>query len=399
MAESWRAKERTTTWLDGFDAGWLPDDVRGRIRTILRRSGEVGLEIEGWVGSVSLRNGDNLLIGSKFGDADFMRILLRVQGIRDYGIDPSLYAYSDSPSPLRFVASSFVTTLRNIHAQGRAFGWMGMPTTSATRPTFTDLRRTSIRILQRKDDPFIGSNQYRSTDLPEHRVLSLAATFVLADEVAGHLPDSSRALLLAWKRRAWSRTTIVEDLRHVQSGLVVGRYSGARGYYVDALRLATVILGLNGLAIWGVVDTSAAAFLINSDLLFEKYIRAVLFDSYRASGLTFEKERPNNAFLFVDGTVSMEPDILVLRGTDVICIGDVKHKEPNASDYYQLFTYLRQYGLGRGFLVQATENAAARTLKLLTRRDRTEVFVVPVPINDLDELEARVSNIDAEVGF
>lgn len=399
MSEPWRATERQTTWLEGFDPDWLPDEVRQRVRTIVRRSGEVGLEIDGWVGSVSLRNGDTLHIGSKFGDADFMRILLRVQGVKDFAKDEALYSYSGSTSPLRYAVSGFMSALRDIHSQGQAFGWTLRAVVSSTKPTLIDVPRTAIGVLRQQQQPFVGWNRYRTTDLPEHRILSLAATAVLSDAVARELPDNDRRLLTAWKRRGWDQRTIVKDLRRVQAGLRMGRYAGPRGYYVPGLRLATVILGLNGLAAWGDADTSASAFLTNSDLLFEAYVRTVLFEAYRDKGLTFEKERPDSSHLFVDGTAPMEPDILVLRGANVICVGDVKHKAPDASDYYQMFTYVRQYGLSRGFMLSATDDARARPAKLLTRRDRVEVSVVPLPIGDLDELEARLSEIHAEVGF
>ena len=58
--------------------------------------------------------------------------------------------------------------------------------------------------------------------------------------------------------------------------------------------------------------------------------------------------------LFVDGTNSLQPDVLVTTGRRVQVIGDMKYKPDSgvsSGDFYQLYSYLSAYGADEGFLV------------------------------------------------
>lgn len=387
------------SWLEDFRAEWLPDEVRNRVRTVIRRSGEVGIEVEGWVGSITLLNGDLLHIGSKFGETDFMRILFRAQGIADYASTSAEYGLSSSRSPLRYVVPVFLRSLKTIHSQGTMFGWHHPSVKSRTRPAYMNIAETVRRIYSGKKEPYAGRIQSRTVEIPEHRILSAAATFVMADEAADTLTEDDRLLLLRWRQRRPVSRTIYEDLHHVQAELMRGRYHGTRGYYAPALREALVILGFNGLTTLSRPEITADGFLTNSDMLFEKYIRSILLEAHSSESLTFVKEKPDTSYLFVDGTASLEPDILVRRGNHIISVGDIKHKSPASNDYYQMFTYLRQYKVQRGFLLCASDISAPTQKLLITQSDGNEIILVRLPINDLVDLEERVTKLSTIVGF
>jgi|694.fasta_scaffold81708_2 hypothetical protein len=399
MPNIWRAAERQVTWLHGFKPEWLPNETHGKIRTLIRTTGEVGLEIDGWIGSIALANGDSLHIDSKFGSADFLRMMMRTQGIKNYS--PAQTSYSDDgvSSPIKLTAHSFLQSLRRISSGAKAFEWTEDFVYSDVRPTKVNFTQTLLRAALRRSSPFAGWQQKRTINTPEHRVISAASSLAINHFSGVELRESDRRLFQSWSRMPWHRNTLPLDLQAVQNGLIANRYAGARGYYVPALRLALVILGASGLAITGEASVSASGLLTNSDALFEKYIRSVLFDAYHEEGLAFEKERRNAAFLFVNGTAPIEPDILVLQGNKILCVGDIKHKTPSINDYYQLFTYLRQYGLPRGFILSATGDPDQEVNRFLTNRDETTIVTIPLQIGNLDLLESQLSEIKDQVGF
>lgn len=388
--------ERSRTGLVGFDVRWLPPSVAPYVRVLVAENA-IELEVDGWVGTVRLLNGDTLRISSKFGETDFMRILMRANGISDYADDEADYRYSTSTSPIRYVIRGFLSSLRTVHASGLAFEWKRVPVVSEYRPDTFNAPLSAIRALLGHKHPFVGMNHLRSKTTAEHRVLGLAAWAVLGDELVLTLANTDRDLLSSWRRRFASVATALADIEHVQGGLRSNRYAGSRGYYVPALQRALIILGIAGLSGVGDTDITADAFLTNSDILFEKYVRQVLSESFNSKGLIFEKARPGGKFLFDNNTISLEPDLLASRGAQIVGIGDVKHKKPGPSDFHQLITYARQWGLQTCFILEATEASDAPVQTARTWGDGVSVIIVPLPMKDLDALEERLERLDRAV--
>lgn len=388
---AWTIVERSTTWLRDFEPAWLPESASAYLRVFTRANGDVGVEVGPWVGAVALENGSVLRVRSKFGEADFLRMLAKSTGVSlKFGGDVA-YGDSGADAPMAVIARSFVESLRDIEGQGRLFNWRTTPYVGASRPRGVNWPRTARRVALKSSEPFVGDMLERSVDSPEERVLRLAATRLIAEardlELDPGVLDRWRSTELGDPR---------SDLRAISERLATPGYYSARGYYESALRLATMLLGLGGLTEETEADISGRAFLVDSDNLFEAYIRATLFESMRDDGYVVEKARPGELHLFDNRRSSMEPDILVSRGSALVALGDIKHKEPDQSDYYQLYAYMRLYGLEKSFVFYAAADPG-RSETTSKTRDGLALTFVPLPIADLDELELRVSTFASKI--
>lgn len=190
---------------------------------------------------------------------------------------------------------------------------------------------------------------------------------------------------------------ISNSVTSVRESLARHRCEGSRGYYAPALRLALHILAeVRFSADIGTVPLDGQ--LTNSNALFENYVRRVLLDTHRNSGLLFEKEQAGVQSLYLDGVAGVEPDILVKRGTQVVSVGDAKYKGAiENSDHYQLCSYLRHYGTSRGFLLSATD--VDRPTQWHRTPDKLEIAIVYLPLTNLDLADQKLAALGREGKF
>ncbi|KRF35505.1 hypothetical protein ASG96_18955 [Terrabacter sp. Soil810] len=96
--------------------------------------------------------------------------------------------------------------------------------------------------------------------------------------------------------------------------------------------------------------------------------------------------------------MELEPDLVLKRGIRLLALGDVKHKTPTASDYYQMMTYIGHYGLDSGFLLCATDREAAHQSHVVVRGN-AQVVEIPLPIANLRRVEEILGELDSVVDF
>ena len=113
-------------------------------------------------------------------------------------------------------------------------------------------------------------------------------------------------------------------------------------------------------------ETAAAAFLIDMNEVFERFLRTALREALDLSGPAWpDGERERRLALDEAGSIHLYPDLLWLDGREPVFAGDAKYKRaeggvPNA-DLYQMLAYCTAAGLPSGLLVYpADEDAAAR---------------------------------------
>lgn len=153
-------------------------------------------------------------------------------------------------------------------------------------------------------------------------------------------------------RRELARLEDVSDLS--MSPEDFGRISFDRlnQHYQPALRLAKMLLE-NLTLIDQAGDIAAASFLVDMNVIFEKFVAS------RLKGLLWERldvDVQTSAHLGEGKRVLMKPDLEFSRGNRTVYVGDTKYKvtdnaEGRSSDYYQMLAYTTALDLDEGVLI------------------------------------------------
>lgn len=367
----WVAAERSVTWMDeGFDPEWLPAAALEHF-SLRRRpaTGQVGIDVPGYVGAIGLRNGDRLRIEPK-NPSSFMRLLAACNGIDPELVGRTTAAKGADASPLSLLTEAFVGTLSDILGNGRLFRWEKKRVRSSFAPASVDWADTAINLRTRAERPFSGCSSTRTYDTPEARVLSVASRNIRAALLSkGPAPDGERLALLRRFMLRGDRLHILDDVRDVSARLAAKGYHGQRAYYGKALRTALMILGFDGISYEAGHDLGAEGFLVNSDDLFEEWVRVSLREAITGERLPYSvsKERRYERPLFVAAPYYLVPDVLIRQGADLVALGDAKNKTPGIDDFYQMLSYLSMYGLDKGFLMASDGSNGGRVEELRTR--------------------------------
>lgn len=139
------------------------------------------------------------------------------------------------------------------------------------------------------------------------------------------------------------------------------RWSRLNLRYRHAVSLAQLILRQSALDFEGNGSTSAPAFLVDMNKVFEdvvgRGIREVL-----PPCLTVDLQRSD--YLDSDRRIKISPDILIRNGPDVIAVADAKYKRvgktASTDDVYQALAYATRYGLTECTLIYPERPALDR---------------------------------------
>lgn len=390
MSRTWTITERSRTSLPGFDASWIPKGLAERVR-IISSGRDLSIEIDGWVGSARLLNGDQLRIVSKYGEFNYLRMLAKVRDIPEPQPHEVDYGVSQQETPSVVFGKAFARSLATLLERGVATSFHDVISMGPFAPRKLHVTKTAISMrLDRHPTPH-GSNRSRTERTVEHAVLGAAAAEVR--ENSARLTRRESEIVSSCERR-WNvrHTDLVVAINTVESKLRRNSYAGSRAYYISALRQALLILGATGATTTGNGVVNGDAMLTNSDLLFESYIRRLLIDDLTPYGYTVSKASVGEHHLFSSGKIALTPDIIIRRGTRVAAIADVKHKYPDPSDYYQTLTYAREWGLPSIWMLQATP-VSNDSESLIASSDGTKVIRVELPVLHYNVLEERIRSI------
>ncbi len=188
-------------------------------------------------------------------------------------------------------------------------------------------------------------------DIPENRILLAAVRHVVRWPVGPVLRRMAGELLQRLEGVGDSPVALTEyDLI---------RRTPLNEHYQPALALARLVLEGFGLT-QGAGGLTAHSFLVDMNKLFEKWIgdelRARLYP-------TIEVLEQLAVPLSVSPRVTMNPDLLFLRGAEAVFVADVKYKLTGGglartSDYYQLLAYTTALRLPRGMLIYCRADLA-----------------------------------------
>ncbi|EMK3671713.1 hypothetical protein V8132_001938 [Vibrio parahaemolyticus] len=386
--------EDSIGWLEGFRIDDIPSNLPKGISVHLN-NGVIGLKSRGMVGSIPLLNGDTVEIIPKIGQVNFLAMLFKAEGeldslVKEFEtfVESSI---DDIESFTSIVFRCFVVCLDEILRKSPIFcrKWESRNLTYIQGRV--DVLQTVENLAKGSKTPISTKIKERTLDSAENRILTEAAIRVLAN-----LSDSSDHLKIRvihqWLGKFERSKTITSDLNRVDRMFALGAYGGSRDYYRKALMLAKIILGASGIGINGEEAINTDATLLNSADIFEKYIRSVIANSYSESGYIVKKGDGRQT-LYVDGSFSLEPDVLIERDSKVILIADAKYKIPDSKDHYQMASYLTSFGVQEGVLLAPNMTEDTIKIKEYLTESNQIIREVYLPMANLSETENFLSKL------
>lgn len=361
--EIWFIREEATTPCPGLNVEEIPEYAFDILK-VAKRAGIPEITVEGYVGEIPLSGGGTLQIKPKYGAAAYLEMLLAVRGVlaplnRDTQRLLSA-ATAEARSPAELVAVALANEISAILTQGRRTERRTRVVTDGYARGVIDARKTALAMAARSLRPVVSRENYPSTMLAEHRVLTGAA-YVAERYLSPTANVVPLAALRRW-RRMFHHLPSRDDIANAQRKLAEGGFAKSRGYYTAAVSLALVALGFSGLTEEG-SRLARDCVLTHMPTLFETYVRKSMSLALTARGVTITKGGlPANEFLYKGGAFELEPDICVYRGAQICAIGDAKYKRPDAKDHYQLLEYMRAFGMRSGFFVVPKQRADDKSL-------------------------------------
>ena len=146
-------------------------------------------------------------------------------------------------------------------------------------------------------------------------------------------------------------------------------------------------------------DVRASGFLIDMNVLFQKFVTQALRETLEVSANNLCAEK--KVHLAVDKEVNMYPDLSWWDGETCLFVGDAKYKKlvhssvPNA-DLYQMLAYTTALDLPGGLLIYAKGEADTATYVVRYAGKRLEVFALDLA-GSLDQIIARVKTLACRI--
>lgn len=349
----WKVKEGKITWLPGLTPSDIPHPLPTGI-IIHLRGDELGLEIQGIVGAIPLRNGDTLQITPKVGQVNFLRLLFKAEGYQrdlesaynefvEYSIDDEENIDEIVSRQLLYCAEEILK--RSPQRRRISSRHIGLFATGQIDPV-----ATALNVACHKEEPVVYVSKDKTEDIAENRVITEAiirARPMLNDSTWRGL----RAIYDRWIRRFPRSYDLSADLERIEKRFAARSYGGPRDYYRKALMLSQIILGSSGIGFSEAASIEGDAVLLNTADIFERYLCNVISEAYGDTGYVVSKGGVGVTSLYTDGSFELIPDIVIARNNRTLLIADAKYKVPTAGDHYQMYAYLAVNGVKRGLLL------------------------------------------------
>ena len=391
--------ENEIGWLGDLSLDDLPSQLPSTI-SLHARGRQIGLKADGVVGSIPLANGDTLRIRPKVGPVNFFRLLMVAEGSvpslkREYdafveheledvdSIDSILVRRLFRSAETILTRSPIVARVIRLHRGTFAVGAI-------------NISATALGVASRADDPVVYASKDKTNSTVENRVLTeaLLRAWRMMEPV-----DQSvyRPTLERWRRRFPRSQDLSADLEQVDRGFASDRYGGPRDYYREALMLARVLLGMEGVGFSGSRIVTGDPILISTADVYERYVRNVISAACANTGYTVTKGWVGSVSVYTDGAVEMVPDIVISKGGNAVLVADAKYKDPTAADHYQMFTYLSRGGVRRGILLSASDRLTRIEAREHITNSGLVVQEVALPMRDLATTERYLERIHQSV--
>ncbi|MEQ5815180.1 hypothetical protein J3362_06675 [Marinobacter sp. NFXS11] len=389
-------KEGEIGWLPGIQSSELPSPLPKGLSLHIRGT-VIGIESQGLIGALPLKNGDTLQILPKVGQANFLKMLFRAEGyypLNELGRDEFVEVGHDSDETLSAVViRRFISSTEEIMRKSAIQGRVSKKYSGTYLNGTIDAIKTSFNIARRAEDPVCGTTKQKTVDIPENRIISEAVAIALRTLKSQTNQSLYLQILQKWLSKFPRSKNVRADLNHVDQGLSGERYGGARGYYRQALMLARIILGSDGISIDGSSKKESDSFLINTADIFEKYLRSTFINIFKEQGYVVSSSSGSKVSLYTDGSFELNPDIMIFQENKLVLLIDAKYKTPTSSDHYQLQAYLNNYKLGSGLLISPNMESDEVKVKEYMTPSGIVVREIYIPLGNLMITEAFLGSV------
>jgi 5-methylcytosine-specific restriction enzyme subunit McrC len=152
-------------------------------------------------------------------------------------------------------------------------------------------------------------------------------------------------------------------------------------HYEDAMRLSRLVLQAMSLS-HEAGDQQANSLMVDMDDLFQRWIAQEL-DLRLAPDLRIESDE--DVWLDEGRAVTMAPDLVVRRGSEVVLVGDAKYSMGAdgymaSRDYLELIAYTTALGLPTGVLVHCNTDRAPES-EIVIRNAGTRILCRPIRLD------------------
>ncbi|MFM6849235.1 MAG: McrC family protein [Terrabacter sp.] len=152
-------------------------------------------------------------------------------------------------------------------------------------------------------------------------------------------------------------------------------------HYEDAMRLSRLVLQAMSLS-HEAGDQQANSLMVDMDDLFQRWIAQEL-DLRLAPDLRIESDE--DVWLDEGRAVTMAPDLVVRRGSEVVLVGDAKYSMGAdgyvaSRDYLELVAYTTAMGLPTGLLVHCNSDRAPES-EIVIRNAGTRILCRPIRLD------------------
>jgi hypothetical protein len=386
----WKIYEAGTTFLDRLPLEELPTSLPLQVK-ILRKNNSIGFEVGNVVGAIPMKNGDSLRISPKYEGINIVDMMLYVQGVDNKLRDKETgrqYSTGDGIANIFYFVNSLVKQIEIIEEKSLKFERVQQPSDSSYVKGRVNWVNTMINRKRKKQEPIKTKVYVSQYDIPENILLSAASkkalSFVERNSKEWHV-------LHRWAQMFSDKNTL-KSLRQIDRKLLQDRISGARAYYTDAIVTAKIILGYYGVDLGEEIEGDA--FLVNTPDLYEQYVRVGCEKVLKPRGIFVSKGFFPTEFMFEDGSCELIPDLVFWKSNSVILVGDVKYKEPDNNDFYQMFTYMKRSSVNRGVMfTPCKHNEKEPIINSKRAYDGSIVYIVSIPNTGSITLEETLESL------
>jgi len=389
------AREGEITWLPGIATSDIPHPLPKGIVIHLRED-VVGLEVQGLVGIIPLRNGDSLRITPKIDHANFLQLLFRAEGLKkdlcqEYK-DFVFYSVEDTENISSIVARQLLSSVSEILRRSPKRERIKKIYHGKFAVGRINIIKTLYNTSCHKEDPIVSVVNEVTLNSPENCIITEALM-----RAWGMIKEDIRIKFQTvydiWARTFTRSADIYNDIETVTKRLASQKYGGPRDYYRKALMLSQIILGIYGIGIKDTAVIQGDAVLLNTAEVFEKYLRATISRSYSNRGYIVTKGCICTSSLYTDGSYELNPDIVISKGGKTLLIVDAKYKKPTAGDHYQINTYLSVNQVKRGILLAPRFEGNDILIREYCTHEKNVIREVYLPMNSLDITESFLDSV------
>lgn len=373
----WTVTENSDVWCPGLSIDDLPDKMPPNIH-VMKNNGKISILSENVAGILPCKNGNEIIIQSKYNAINPIELLLYINGISSITVNRYRIQVGKANVSLQTIADAFVDQLLLIKSNSKKFRRIPQTNESEAFIGHIDWLRTMRKQNSGNFNKVVSTVYTASYDIPENNIIAAAAQKVIQLYKPG---DEAFDVLYIWTKIAERYHHSYNDLFKCQQRLNERTLSGAHAFYYPSIMLAKMILGFTQA---GIQEEENNTILFNMPGLYEEYIRTGFQRTGSKYGYSILKGFIPRSFLFFSGECEIIPDITVYKGSSVKALLDVKYKTPDSKDYYQIFTYMKYAKLDNAFIV----SPSVEHEKTITAYDGSKITLLNVDSSSPDLLSS-----------